>query len=77
MKKTIYEKEKKRKHRFLVGFVGDGQVVYDMRDNTTKGKRWVEPLTLLQAKRALKKLNKARGDKYAIYEVVPYAIFKD
>jgi hypothetical protein len=72
--KKVYQRERKRKHRYLVGFVGDGNCVYDMREHDIKGRNWVKPLTLNQAKRALTKLVRASG-RHAIYEIVPIAIF--
>jgi hypothetical protein len=71
---NTYRKERQRKHRYLVGFVGEGNVFYDMRRHQQIGRAYVEPLTLVQAKRALKELDRESG-KHAIYEVVPVAIF--
>jgi len=73
-KEDIYKKESNRKHRFLVGYVGDGNVFYDMREEEFS-RHYVMPLTFLQAKRALKKLE-SKDAKVAIYEVVPKIIVK-
>lgn len=54
-----------RKHNYVVGFIGEGQVVYGKDENHLP--KWVEPLTLAQAK---KRLNKLAEGKKSIYKLV-------
>ena len=42
-----------RKHNYLVGYQGEGQCVYGKEE---EGRGFVDPLTLLQAKRLVKKI---------------------
>jgi hypothetical protein len=66
---------KERKHNYVVGFVGEKQVVYG-KDRKTElhlnpgSFQWAEPMTLLQARRALKSLV-GSGSKVAIYKLIP------
>jgi hypothetical protein len=60
-----------RKHNYVVGYPGDRQVAYGWR-HFAKGAMmrlddWCEPMTLLQAKRYVKKLRNPSG---AIYKLV-------
>lgn len=61
----------KTKHKYLVGFVGDHNVVYGRDEYSEKfGSNvasYTRPMTLLQAKSGLRKLG---GDK-TIYELKP------
>ena len=66
-------KRKPNKHRFLIGYIRDGNCVYDMEENEIKGRRWVNPLTLFQAKRIIKKLSSTECRK-VIFELKPYII---
>lgn len=65
------KKKDKTKHKYLVGFIGDKQVVYgkDQYSDTYKSDiaAYTKPMTLLQAKRQLKSLS---GEK-TIYELRP------
>jgi hypothetical protein len=65
------KKKDKTKHKYLVGFIGDNQVVYgkDKYCNQCESDiaSYTKPLTLLQAKRQLKQL----GGEKTIYELKP------
>lgn len=65
-------KRENRKHKYLVGYRGEKQVAYDMM--TEKFIRhYVEPLTLYQARRAVKHLASDDVDRI-VYELVPAEI---
>lgn len=64
-----------RKHKYLVGYVGEGQCVYDFKFKSNP-RQYVEPMTLAQAKRKVEELNTPSA-KVAIYELVPIAVFKN
>lgn len=67
MKKDLWQKENSKKHRFVVGYVGAGQVIYNMREKERLNH--IEPSTFLQAKRALKELHPTSRQRIAIYEL--------
>ncbi len=52
----------KRKHQYLIAYKGDGNVLMDA------GPSYLTPMTLLQAKRELRKLPCSGG---MIYKIVP------
>jgi len=60
---------KERKHNYLVGCVGEGEVAYG-KDNSAMSD-WVELMTLHQAKRKLKQFHPTFGQKVTIYKLVP------
>lgn len=64
-------KKKRAKHKYLVGFIGDYQVVYGKDKFSCEYQKditsYTKPMTLLQAKRQLKSLS----GKKTIYELKP------
>lgn len=63
----------KKKYNYLVGYAGENQCVYgqDVYDDKfeTKVASFTRPMTILQAKRALKQLSSKT--KKVVYELVP------
>ncbi len=62
----------KRKHRFVVGYPGDRQVTYGK--DVHKLPSWIEPMTMFDAKRRLKKLYPYSRNDAIIFEIVPTKI---
>lgn len=59
---------KRSKHEYLVGYEGDNQCRYG-KDSTRSDSNWVDPMTLWQAKRYVKRLD--QNDKPRIFRLVP------
>ena len=73
---TLYKHEKDtRKHKYLVGYTGENQCLYDFKETDIHSRTWVNPLTIFQANQFIKKLASDDAEK-AIYELVPIKIIK-
>lgn len=59
-----------RKHNYVVGYKGDGNIVYG-KDCSSGKSKWAEPLTLFQAKNMAKRLvaGKTKSLVYKLVEV--------
>lgn len=65
---------KKRRHRFLVGFSGDGNCVYGL-EHQQLDSRWEQPLTRSQALRMKRRIDKSNAEvvchpKVRVFELV-------
>lgn len=61
---------KERKHNYLVGYEGEGEVIYG-KDGSTGNSTYADPLTLCQARLRVKKLSKNNKHERTIYRLVP------
>ena len=61
-----------RKHNYVVGFEGEGNVAYgkDREESKYRVSGWTHLLTLFQAKQQVKKLSKPNRGKRYIYKLV-------
>jgi hypothetical protein len=63
-----------RRHKYLVGYRGEGDAAYDMK-RVKHSRHYAEPLTLFRAKQAVKELRSYDVDR-VIYELVPVIILR-
>ena len=62
-----------KKNRYVYGFDMPGHCVYG-KDEEDYDRSWANPLTLKQAEKGLKTLLPAKGERMAIYKLVPVKV---